>query len=159
MWQYIHMNGNIPEAYSRLRIILAKMNVTVFQLHRRLEAAGFAVNIKSLYRLGSDEPIQKIDLRIAAAICRVCGVNLGELIALEKTPAQLRQLDGRTQSRLEALMAKNNDGKLTASEKKEFGQLAEKAHRISIENARVLVAERKRSERSRTSVRRETVAA
>jgi hypothetical protein len=156
---YYHMNGNTAEAYSRLRIVLAKMNVTVFQLHRRLAAADFAVNIKSLYRLASDEPIQKIDLRIAAAICGVCGVELGELITLEKPLAQLRQLDARTQSRLEKLMAKNNDGKLTAGEKKEFGRLAEKAHRISIENARILVAERRRSERSRTSRSREVVAA
>ena len=138
------MNGYSPEAYSRLRVVLAKRNLTVFQLHRRLGEAGFAVNIKSLYRLASDEPLQKIDLRIAAAICRVCSVELGDLISLERPVAQLGRLDTRTQARLEQLMAKNNDGKLTASERKEFGQLAEKAHRMSLDNARLLLAERKR---------------
>jgi len=126
------------------------MNITVFQLHRRLADGDFAVNIKSLYRLVSEDPLQKIDPRIAAAICKVCGVELGELITLEKPRAQLRRLDARTQARLEQLMAKNNDGKLTASEEKKFGQLAERAHRISVENARVLLAERRRSARSRT---------
>ena len=149
-WYYTHMSGNLPEAYSRLPVVLAKMNTTVFQLHRRLEESGFAVNIKSLYRLASEEPIQKIDLRIAAAICRACGVDLGELITLEKPRMQLGRLDAGTEARLEELMAKNNNEKLTASERKEFGQLAERAHRLSLENARVLLAEQKRSERSRT---------
>jgi DNA-binding Xre family transcriptional regulator len=144
------MTGKIPEAHSRLRIVLAKMNVTVFELHRRLGEAGFAVNIKSLYRLASEEPLQKIDLRIAAAICRVCGVELGDLISLEKPRAQLGRLDARTQARLEALMEKNNDGKLTPAEQRQFARLAEKAHRISLENARVLLAEGRRGVQSRT---------
>jgi hypothetical protein len=139
------MNGNKLQAYSRLPLVLAGMNLTVFQLHRRLEEAGFPVNIKSLYRLASEEPLQKIDLRIAAAICRVCNVALGELITLEKPQNRLRQLDGRTQRRLEVLMSKNNDGKLTAIEKREFTQLAEKAHRLSLQNARLLQAGRKRN--------------
>jgi len=138
------MNGNDPSAYSRLRILLAKLNWTVFQLHRRLAAEGFAVNIKSLYRLASEEPLEKIDLRIAAAICSVCKVTFGELITLEKPRAQLRQLDAKTQARLNELMERGNDGTLTARQKKEFELLAEKAHRISLENARVLQAERKR---------------
>jgi hypothetical protein len=136
------MNGNTPEAYSRLRIVLARLNVTVFQLHRQLVESGFAVNIKSLYRLASEQPLQKIDLRIAAAICRACDVDLAELISLEKPRSQLRQLDAKLQARLEELMEKNNDGKLTAQDKKEFGQLAQRAHRISLENARTLQAER-----------------
>jgi DNA-binding Xre family transcriptional regulator len=155
------MSGNIPEAYARLRIVLAQRNMTVFQLHRQLEGADCAVNIKSLYRLASEEPLQKVDLRIAAAICRACDVDLGELITFEKPRPQLRRIDARTQARLEELMAKNNDGKLTANEKREFAQLAERAHRISLENARVLQAERRRSGRSRTRAtrRREAVAA
>ena len=152
------MNGNIPEAYSRLRIVLAKMNWTVFQLHRRLQAADFTVNIKSLYRLASEEPLRKIDLRIAAAICKTCGVDFAELITLEKPRSQLRQLDERTRVRLEDLMAKNNDGKLTATGKKEFERLAEKAHRISLENARVLQAERRRGRPSRVRAARSRVA-
>jgi hypothetical protein len=155
------MNGNIAEAYSRLRILLAQRNMTVFQLHRRLERADFSVNIKSLYRLASEEPLQKVDLRIAAAICGACGVDLAELITFEKPRAQLRRMDAKMQTRLEELMARNNEGKLTAGEKKEFAQLAEKAHRISLENARVLKAERQRAVRpqARRTKSRETVAA
>jgi DNA-binding Xre family transcriptional regulator len=144
------MNGNTPLAYSRLRSVLALKNMTVFQLHRMLEEMGFPVNIKSVYRLATDEPLQKVDLRIAGAICQACNIQLGELITFDKPRAQLRQLDTKSQRRLEELMTKNNEGKLTASERKEFAQLADKAHRISMENARVLLAERRRSERSRS---------
>ena len=156
------MNGNIPAAYSRLRFVLAGMNMTVFQLHRRLEEAGFPVNIKSLYRLTSEEPLRKIDLGIAAALCMACNVTLGELITLEQPPRQLRRLDARTQSRLDELMSKNNDGKLTVGEKREFAELAEKAHKLSLDNARLLQAERRRNGRlSRTKAgrRREALAA
>jgi hypothetical protein len=121
------------------------MNWTVFQLHRNLTASGVAVNIKSLYRLASEEPLEKIDLRIAAAICKICGATFADLITLEKPRARLQQLDAKTQSRLNALMELNNDGKLTARQKREFEQLAERAHRLSLENARTLQAERKRS--------------
>ena len=144
-----HMHGNTPEAYSRLRIVLAKMNLSVFQLHKRLQADGVAVNRKSLYRLASDEPIQKIDLRIAAAICKACSVALGDLVTLEKPVAYLQRLDAKTQDRLDTLMAKNNEGSLTTTEKREFERLAEKAHQLSMDNARVLITERRRSERSR----------
>jgi hypothetical protein len=143
------MNGKHAEAYSRLILVLARMNMTVYQLHRRLAEGGFPVNIKSLYRLASDEPIQKIDLRIAAALCRVCDVELGELITLEKPRVRLQRLDAGTQSRLETLMSKNNDGKLTVGEKREFAELAEKAHRLSLDNARALRSERKPSKPSR----------
>jgi hypothetical protein len=129
------------------------MNWTVFQLHRRLAADGFAVNIKSLYRLASDDALEKIDLRIAAAICSVCKVSFGELITLEKPRAQLGQLDAKSQSRLSDLMEWNNDGKLTAKQKKEFQLLAEKAHRISLENARVLLAESRRGGGTKSRVR------
>jgi len=139
------MTGPSPSAYSRLNFLLAKMNWTVFQLHRNLAASGVAVNIKSLYRLASDEPLEKIDLRIAAAICKICGATFADLITLEKPRARLQQMDAKTQSRLNALMELNNDGKLTARQKREFEQLAEKAHRLSLENARTLQAERKRS--------------
>lgn len=139
------MTGPTPSAYSRLNFLLAKMNWTVFQLHRNLTASGVAVNIKSLYRLASEEPLEKIDLRIAAAICKICGATFADLITLEKPRARLQQLDAKTQSRLNALMELNNDGKLTARQKREFEQLAERAHRLSLENARTLQAERKRS--------------
>lgn len=143
------MNGNAPEAYSRLRAVLADRNVTVFHLHRQLSSAGFPVNIKSLYRLASDEPLQKVDLRVAGAVCRACGVEIGDLITFEKPRAKLHRFDPKSQARLDALMDKNNDGRLSAREKKEFAALAADAHRLSMENARILLAERRRSKSPR----------
>lgn len=140
------MNGNTPAAYSRLKIVLAEKNIAVFQLQRMLENSGYPVNIKSLYRLSADEPLQKLDLRIAGAICRACKIQLGELITFEKPHTQLRRFDAKSQARLDALLTKNNEGRLGVGERKEFAQLAEKAHRISMENARVLQAERRRTQ-------------
>ncbi len=155
------MHGHTPEAaYSRLRLILAEKNASVFQLHRELNDSGVSVNIKSLYRLTSDEPLQKVDLRIAAAICKACDVSLGELISFEKPSAQMQKLPARDQARLDDLMSANNERKLTASEQREFDALAEKAHRLSMENARILQAERRRaSKRARPVSKRREVAA
>ncbi len=76
-----------------------------------------------------------------------CNVELGELITFEKPRAQLQRLDAKTQRWLEELMDKNNDGRLTAAQKREFAQLADRAHRLSIENARMLKRDRRRSDR------------
>jgi DNA-binding Xre family transcriptional regulator len=139
------MSGYTPEAYSMLGAILARRNLSVLALQRELAKAGMSVNIKSLYRLADDAPVQKIDLHIAAAVCKACHVSLNDLIRFQKPKAQLRRLDSKTQSRLDALMARNNEGQLTAAERREFGVLADRAHRISIENARTLLAERRRA--------------
>jgi hypothetical protein len=126
-------------------LILARENLSVLALQRKLEAAGASVNVKSLYRLAEDAPLQKIDLRIAAAVCEEFGIALGDLISFEKPKAQLARLDARTQARLDALMSKNNEGQLTTAQRKEFVLLAEQAHRMSIENARTLVTESRRA--------------
>jgi hypothetical protein len=42
-------------------------------------------------------------------------------------------------------MAKNHEGRLTAAERKEFGALAEQAHQLSVQNARMLLAQRPRA--------------
>ena len=139
------MNGYTPEAFSRLGLILSQRNLSVLALQRKLEDAGAPVNVKSLYRLVEDAPLQKIDLRIAAAVCKACDLELGDLISFEKPQAQLQQLDPKTQSRLDALMEKNNEGQLTAAERREFAELADHAHALSMANARLLVAGRKRS--------------
>jgi hypothetical protein len=139
------MNGHLPDAYSRLGLILARENLSVLGLQRKLESAGVSVNVKSLYRLVEEAPLQKIDLRIAAAVCNAFGIALGDLISLEKPKARLGRLDAKTQARLDVLMSKNNEGQLTTAERKEFAALAERAHRMSIENARTLLAESRRA--------------
>jgi hypothetical protein len=115
------------------------------------------VNIKSLYRLAEAGPLRKIDLRMAAAICKVCAVPIGELITFERPQAQLRRLGAREQSRLDALMDRNNDGKLTAAERREFLALAEQAHQLSLANARLLIAGRRRAGRRLPSARKRRV--
>jgi hypothetical protein len=47
------------------------------------------VNLKSLYRLAGSQPLQKIDARIVRPICLVLGVDLSELITLEKPQARM----------------------------------------------------------------------
>lgn len=150
------MNGYAPEAYSMLGLILAQQNVSVLGLQRKLAQLGMAVNIKSLYRLVSDLPMQKIDLHIAAAVCKVCNVELGDLIRFQKPKAQLHRLDDKAQARLDALMDKNNEGRLTSAERKEFGVLADRAHRISLENARTLLAEQRRAKNQPAAAKRKT---
>lgn len=145
MVKTFHMNGHLPDAYSRLGLILARENVSVLGLQRKLEAAGASVNVKSLYRLVEDAPLQKIDLRIAAAVCNAFDIALGDLISFEKPKARLSRLASKTQARLDALMSKNNEGQLTTAERKEFLALAEQAHRVSMENARTLLAESRRA--------------
>ena len=143
------MNGYPIEAYSMLGTILARQNLSVSALQRRLAEAGVAVNIKSLYRLADDAlQLRKVDMQIAGAVCRECNVGLGDLITLQKPQARLGRLDTRTQARLDELMEKNNEGKLTAAERREFDGLAERAHQISMENARTLLAERRRTGRT-----------
>jgi len=152
-----YVNGHHPDAYSTLGLILARQNLSVLALQRKLAEAGVAVNIKSLYRLADSTPLQKIDLHIVGPICKVCGVDLGELISFEKPKAQLRRLDEKTQARLDELMTKNNEGKLTAKERKEFDSLAERVHALSMENARTLLAERRRTGRRITTPKKPLV--
>jgi hypothetical protein len=151
------MNGLLPDAYSTLGLILARENVSVLGLQRKLAAAGVPVNVKSLYRLVEDAPLQKIDLRIAAAICQLLRIALGDLITFEKPKTRLRQLAPKTQARLDTLMSKNNEGQLTATERKEFVILADQAHRMSLENARTLLAERQRAGSHGAGTKKSTV--
>ena len=152
------MNGYLPDAYSRLGLLLARENVSVLGLHRKLAAKGVPVNIKSLYRLAEEAPLQKVDLRIAAAICRLLNIALGDLITFEKPKAQLRHLDAKAQARLDTLMARNNEGRLTAAERKEFVGLADQAHRMSLENARTLLSESQRAQKRAGAGRKPTAA-
>jgi hypothetical protein len=89
-------------------MLLAEQNMSVLALHKRLRQKGVSVNLKSLYRLAGSQPLQKVDARIVRPICLVLGVDLSELITLEKPQATLLKLDPVTQSRISALLGKNN---------------------------------------------------
>lgn len=133
------------EAYSHLGEVLSSLKITIPELKRQMERLGVAVNIKSLYRLISPEPLQKIDTRIVGAICQTCQVGIEDVIEFSKPQTALQQLAAGEQKRLTELMSRNNEGALTRAERQEFEELADKAQRITLANARVLVAQRRAS--------------
>jgi hypothetical protein len=86
-------------------------------------------------------PVERLDLRIAGAICQVCAVPLSEWIIFEEEGG-LRTLSPDQQERLEALMAKNNAGRLTEAERDELKSLVREAEQLTLANARLLAAQR-----------------
>jgi hypothetical protein len=137
------MSDVLPVAYSQLAKVLAKCRFKVSDLHDKLKAAGVNVNQKSLYRLTSSAPLQKIDTRIIGAICQTCAVNIQDVIVFERPKPVLQKLPNAEQKRLDELMARHNEGKLSARETSEFDELSEKAHELTMANARMLVAQRR----------------
>ena len=124
-------------------MLLAEHNMSVLALHKRLQEKGVVVNLKSLYRLTGSQPLQKIDARIVKPICLVLGVDLSELIPLEKPKLSLLKLDPATQARITTLLDMNNQGTITKTERAELERLVDKAERISLHNARALVEYRR----------------
>ncbi|MCI0380835.1 MAG: hypothetical protein L0215_24905 [Gemmataceae bacterium] len=114
------------------------------ELHRRMQGQGLHINLKSLYRLNDDQaPLQRLDLRVAGAICQLLTLPLSELIAFQTPRDKLRQIAPRKQKRLDTLMTKNNDGKLSSAEKRELRVLVREAEEIMLDNARRLAGERR----------------
>jgi hypothetical protein len=131
-------------AYSRLKRILKQQQLTVPELHRRLIGNGLYVNLKSLYRLNDEgQPVERLDMRVAGAICQVIAVPLSDWIVFEEE-SRLRTLDADQQTRLNALMEKNNAGSLTAEEREELQSLVRTAEEITLNNARLLAAQQRR---------------
>jgi hypothetical protein len=67
-------------------------------------------------------------------------VPLTDLIAFETSKTKMKRLPAAKQKRLDALMARNNDGRLTASERLELRELVREAGEMALGNARVLAA-------------------
>lgn len=141
------MNGQTRGAWSNLKLILAQRNLSVLDLHKKLQKRGVAVNVKSLYRLAEPQPLWKIDTRIVNAICQTFGLELGDLIQLDKPTKHLQRMGAEKQERLDALMEKNNEGELTKAERAELTRLVEESQRISLHNARVLVEQKREKAR------------
>ncbi len=132
------------QAFSQLKRVLVERRLSVPQLQRRLEEHGLSVNLKSLYRLAKDDqPLERLNLRVAGMICQVCDVPLSKLIAFELAETRLRRLSTAKQSRLDALMDKNNEGLLTSGERKELKAMVRDAEEIALSNARKLAGERR----------------
>jgi hypothetical protein len=133
------MSDKAPVTYSQLRQLLMERKMSIPALQRALQKqCGVKVNVKSLYRLASNKPLQKIDGRIVGAICRTIHSPIEALLSLQKPAQHLHKLSAAEQNRLDTLMEKNNEGELTREESREFEALVDKAHRLSVENARIL---------------------
>src|SRR3954470_20576659 len=132
-------------AYSRLKSLLREQQLNVPELHRRMGGQGLHVNLKSLYHLGDDSrPLQRLDLRVAGAICEVLGLPLSDLISFEAPRTKLRRLGARKQRRLDVLMSRNNEGSWTGAEKLELRELVREAEELTLDNARRLAEQRQR---------------
>lgn len=132
-------------AYSRLQQILEERGLTVPELHRRMQQRDLDVNIKSLYRLkDAHQPIIRLDLRVAGAICELCDVSLTDLVDFTHDGPQLQRLSDDKQRRLDELMDKNNEGRLNKTQQRELQQLVRETQQITLHNARVLAEQRRR---------------
>src|SRR5262249_13697876 len=129
------------QAFSQLKRVLDERGMSVPDLRRRLEQQGLSINLKSLYRLvKDDQPLERLNLRIAGMICRVCEVPLSQLITFEMTDGRLRHLSAAKQQRLDALMTGNNEGRLTPADRQELQGLVRAAEEIALSNARKLAS-------------------
>src|SRR6266487_244267 len=120
-------------AYSRLKRVLGEQNISVPELHRRLMKSGVRINLKSLYRLAHDqEPLERLDLRVAGAVCELCQVPLSDLITFASAKRKLQRISAAKQKRLDVLMEKNNEGKLDRAEYEELRALVRHAEEITL---------------------------
>jgi hypothetical protein len=134
-------------AFSRLKRLLKQQQISVPELHRRIRAQGLNVNVKSLYRLIDDsQPVDRLDMRVAGAICQVCAIPLSDWIVFEEEAGALRTLSAKKQTRLDTLMTRNNAGSLTDQERVELQTLVREAEDLTLTNARLLAQQRQRLE-------------
>ena len=140
------MSGSDHQAWSTLRTLLAEKNLTIVDLHEKLSEQGFEVNKKSLYRLATSHPVQKIDTGIARAVCEALDVGLEDLIQFQKPRFELHRLNRRSEKELDRLMDKNNEGTLTERERTRFKTLLDEVHKITLYNSKMLVDQKRRRE-------------
>lgn len=134
----------MTRAYSQLKRVLDAQRMTIPELHKRIAQSGVRINLKSLYRLSKEhQPVERLDMRVAGAICQVCRVPLSELIAFEAPQRRLQRFSGTIQKRLDMLMDKNNEGQLTVAETEELRTLVQRAEEITLANARLLARQRR----------------
>src|SRR5207302_5074266 len=115
----------------RLRQILEQRGLTIAELERRIEQEyGERVDPKGLYRLASDEPMQRADLRIAGAAASVLDVGLGDLFTIEATrlgvaQPQMAYLSPEQSRRLSHLLDRQARGRLSRDEQHEMDDLVQ----------------------------------
>ncbi len=140
-------SGRIPmqRAVSRLHTLLGERALTRAQLWRRLEAQERAFDIKAVYRLADpSQPLLRLDLRLAGAICHELGISLDELIVFADSAESLESLPLPKQQRLDALLDQHEDAALSPEELAELGGLVAEAEQVALTNARRLDERRRR---------------
>jgi DNA-binding Xre family transcriptional regulator len=136
----------MQEAYSRLKWLLDRQGYTTADLVRRVSEQGDRINAKSLYRLSDpEEPLEKVDMRVIAAVCHALDVGIGDLLTFEE-PEIIEQFDSVKQKRMDVLMAHlhSSSHSLTESERREVQTLVEEAEAVARGNARRLSNRRRR---------------
>jgi hypothetical protein len=130
-------------AFSRLKYLLAESDLNVSDLHRRLAKRGARIRLKILYDLCQESrALDRLDLRVAGAVCQFFKVSLNELITFENGRGNLRRFSAAKQKRLNALMTRNNDGDLDRSELKELKRLVSEAEAINLRNTCILAEQK-----------------
>lgn len=131
--------------YSRLRRILCERGITVAELARLLAKRGTSVNIKTLYRLADPTvQIERLEMTVTAGVCEVLGIDLSALLTFEafRREAGLRRLSSISQKRLDVLLRKQAEGRISAREARELRDRVDEAERLTLENARKLARAR-----------------
>lgn len=119
--------------------------MSVAELYKRLESGGQHFDRKSVYRLASDAPLQTLNMPLVGAVCEELQVELQHLISLAPPFPKMARMEAVTQDRLDELMGRNTEGKLTVKERRELERLLAEAERLSLENARLLAGHGKKS--------------
>jgi hypothetical protein len=125
--------------YSRLGKILSERDMTVADLGRLLDRRRVRVNPKTLYRLGDPTAaIERLDMAVAGEICKALTIDLSTLVSFETVRPGLHKLSPARQRRLDVLLDRQSEGKLSGREQSELVDLVEEAERLTLQNARLL---------------------
>jgi DNA-binding Xre family transcriptional regulator len=141
------------EAYSHLKALLERQGLTTADLVRRVSEQGDRINAKSLYRLADpEEPLEKVDMRVIAAVCQALDVGIGDLLTFDE-PEIIESYPSEKQSRMDTLMARVHGASpaLSGPERTELQTLVEEAETVARGNARRLANRRRRLLRSAKS--------
>lgn len=133
------------EAYSRLLFLLEQRGLTRAELQRRLAEQDEVTNPRMLARLmDPDRPLERVNLRVVGAVCRVLGIGLGDLIVFAEIHTPLVQtLPEMEQRRLDELMERHGEGELSSEELEALDALVAKAESLARSNAQRLAEHRR----------------
>ena len=127
--------------------------MTRSELRRRILALGDSNGPKTLARLADpDRPIRQVETRVADAICRALGTELGDLfVVADPLAAGLTKLSDEKQHRLDELMDRHGDEEVRGRELAELQQLVDEVGRIGIFNAERMLEHRQQVREASTA--------